>query len=352
MRQAVLIAAGGTGGHLYPAIAVGDALRRRGHSIAFAVDRRGARYLPDEAPRIRIDAVSPSGRPLRRLLALARVATTCLSLLIRFGWSRPRAVAAFGSYASVPTGLAAGMLRIPLILHEQNAVLGRAHRLLARYATHLALTFGSTALAPASLATSVVGNPVRTAFAPEPLPEDERLTLFVVGGSQGATILANVVPAALARLDSSLRGRLRVVQQCRIEDLERVETAYREAGLPCEVQSFFDDMPARISAASLVVSRSGASSVAELLAVGRPAILVAYPHAADDHQRANATAVATAGAALAIDPDDFTAGRLAAELTGLLGDPTALGKMADSARELGRPDAAERVADLIEEVMR
>ncbi len=353
MRGRIVIASGGTGGHMFPAIAVGQVLERRGHRVAYAVDARGARYLPGEAERFLVAAASPSGGPLRRLAALAALAAGLARDLTRFLRGRPCAVAAFGGYASVPTGLAAALLRVPLVLHEQNAVLGRAHRLLLRFAEVLALTFEPTAAAPAAGRFAVVvGNPVRGEFRPRPAPAGPSRRLFVVGGSQGATSFADVVPAAVARLDPALRQRLEVVQQGRPEDVERVEQAYGALAQKAEVVAFFDDMPERLAAADLVVSRAGASAVAEILVVGRPAILVPYPHAADDHQRANARALAAGGAAIALDPDDFTPASLAAALTRLLGEPETLDAMRRAAAAMARPDAAERLADLVLEAAR
>ncbi|MFW5679351.1 MAG: undecaprenyldiphospho-muramoylpentapeptide beta-N-acetylglucosaminyltransferase [Pseudomonadota bacterium] len=352
MKGAIVIASGGTGGHMFPAIALGDALARRGHRVAYAVDRRGARYLDAGAPRWLVRAGSPSGSPLRRLQGLLLLALGFAASLARFALARPRSVVAFGGYAAVPTGLAAGLLRIPLVLHEQNAVFGRAHRLLVRFARTVALSFEPTAAAPAAgRLTPVVGNPVRAGFAPAPYQRapDGPLRVLVVGGSQGATAFADVVPAAVAALEPAERDRLDLVQQCRPEDLERVRARYAELGLRAETASFFDDMPERLATADLVVTRAGASAVAEILVVGRPSILVPYAHAADDHQRANARSLAQAGAACLIDPSVFTGETLALTLAHLLRTPDELVAMAEAARRLARPDAAERLADVVEE---
>ncbi|MFP4127056.1 MAG: glycosyltransferase, partial [Alphaproteobacteria bacterium] len=245
------------------------------------------------------------------------------------------------------------LLGVPLVLHEQNAVLGRAHRLLLRFADRVATSFPETRGVPAGKASDLVGNPVRAAFhhvaAP---PPHAGVQLLVVGGSQGARVFADILPAAIGRLAPATRARLTVVQQCRPEDLERVERAYAELGVAAELAAFFDDMPARLAAADLVVSRAGASAVAEILLVGRASVLVPYPHAADDHQRANARALDAAGAAVAVDPAEATAERLAAVLDELVGDAPRLAGMAAAARGLARADAAERLADRMEEVGR
>ena len=355
MRGAVVIASGGTGGHMFPAIALGDALERRGHRVAYAVDARGARYLPPSAHHWLVTAASPSGSFVQRVQGIVRLGLGLVATLARFVAARPRAVAAFGGYASVPTGFAAGLLRVPLVLHEQNAVFGRAHRLLLRFAAAVALTFDPTAGAPAvGRRVGVVGNPVRGGFRPSALRlgSDGTLRVLVVGGSQGATAFADVLPAALALLTPEERRRVRLTQQCRPEDLDRVRSAHAELGVEAVTAAFFDDMPQRLDAADLVVTRAGASAVAEILLVGRPAILVPYAFAADDHQRANARNLEAAGAALVIDPDDFTGPVLAAALRRVLAEPAALVAMGAAAQRLAHPDAAERLADAVEEAMR
>ncbi|TVQ29381.1 MAG: undecaprenyldiphospho-muramoylpentapeptide beta-N-acetylglucosaminyltransferase [Geminicoccaceae bacterium] len=351
MRGAVVIASGGTGGHMFPAVALGDALERRGQKVAYAVDARGLRYLPEGARHWQVQASSPTGSLAQKLQGLLVLGLGFAQSLVRFLIARPKAVAAFGGYAAVPTGLAAGLLRVPLVLHEQNAVFGRAHRLLLRFARTVALSFEPTAGAPAT--GRLVGNPVRAGFAPSPWRHapDQPIRLFVVGGSQGASAFADVVPAAITALGDEAR-RLRVTQQCRPEDLERVRMSYAEAGIDAETASFFDDMPARLEAADLVLTRAGASAVAETLVVGRPMLLVPYKFAADDHQRANAKALEAEGAALVIDPDAFTAEALTQALDGLLDAPERLARMAAAAAGLARVDAAETLADLVVEASR
>jgi UDP-N-acetylglucosamine--N-acetylmuramyl-(pentapeptide) pyrophosphoryl-undecaprenol N-acetylglucosamine transferase len=352
MTRAILIASGGTGGHMFPATALGDALARRGHAVHYAVDRRGTRYLAADAARVLVPAASPTGSLPRRVLGLAILGLGLALSLVRLGLRRPAAVAAFGGYAAVPTGVAAGLLRVPLVLHEQNAVLGRGHRLLLRFARRIATSFPETRGVPAGTANDFVGNPVRAAFHDLPqAPPHAGVRLFVVGGSQGARVFSDVLPEAIGRLGAETRERLTIVQQCRREDLERVERAYAELGVAAELASFFDDVPARLAACDLVVSRAGASAVAEILVAARPAVLVAYPHAADDHQRANARALEGVGAAVAVDPAEASADRLAAVLAELVDEPDRRGAMAAAAGRLARPDAAERLADRVQEVM-
>jgi UDP-N-acetylglucosamine--N-acetylmuramyl-(pentapeptide) pyrophosphoryl-undecaprenol N-acetylglucosamine transferase len=359
MPQRVVIAAGGTGGHMFPALALAREVQGRGQDVVLACDARGARYVGPDLAHHEIRAGSPTGRPLRRLQGVAQLGlglTQALALLRRM---RPVAVAVFGGYASAPVGIAARLLRIPLLVHEQNAVLGRANRLIARKAAVLALTFADTkGAAGARRAQSVVtGNPVRPevvalrdrAYAAP--ARDGPFDLLVVGGSQGARILSEVLPTALACLPKAARARIRLTQQCRPEDLERVAGAYAGLGFPAELKAFYDDLPERLARAHLVISRSGASSVAELLVLGRPALLVPYRLAADDHQRANAAAVVQAGAGWLIEETALEPERLAARLDACLDQPEELALMAARAHALGRPDAARALADAVESLL-
>jgi UDP-N-acetylglucosamine--N-acetylmuramyl-(pentapeptide) pyrophosphoryl-undecaprenol N-acetylglucosamine transferase len=360
MSRPVVIAAGGTGGHMFPALALAAELEQRGQTVLLACDRRGARYLPAGARARIIRAASPSGSIATRLRGTAELALGFGQSLAFLRRQRPLAVAAFGGYASVPIGLAAQALRIPTLVHEQNAVLGRANRLIARRAQCLALTFAATRGAQVVPAPRrlVTGNPVRAEVAalcdrPYQLPaSSERLRLLVIGGSQGARVLSEVLPAAMARLSARLRARIALTQQCRPEDLERVAQAYAGLGYEATLRTFFDDLPVRLAEAHAVISRSGASSVAELLALGRPALLVPFRLAADDHQRANAEAVAAAGAGLLIGERELEAAWLAEQITAWLDQPEQLAEMAARARELGRPDAARTLADALDALAR
>ena len=356
MSRPIVIAAGGTGGHMFPALALAEELRRRGQAVVVVCDQRGARYVGQEVEHHLIRAASPSGSPGQRLRALGELASgfgQSLTLLRRL---RPAAVAALGGYASAPVGLAARLLRIPLLVHEQNAVLGRANRLLARRAAKLALSFpttrGAEAVPPARVL--VTGNPIRAEVATlraqpyRPPMAEGPLEVLVVGGSQGARAFSEVLPAALALLPKADRARLRLTQQCRPEDLERVASAYAGLGFAAELKSFFDDLPRRLAEAQLVISRSGASSVAEILALGRPALFVPFRFAADDHQRANAEAAAAAGAAWVINEADLSAEAMTGKLAIGLSEPERLAEMARRAHELGRPEATSALADALE----
>jgi UDP-N-acetylglucosamine--N-acetylmuramyl-(pentapeptide) pyrophosphoryl-undecaprenol N-acetylglucosamine transferase len=267
----------------------------------------------------------------------------------------PAAVVGFGGYPSVPTMLAAARQNRPTVIHEQNAILGRANRLLASRAQRIATSFVAVAGLNAADRGRVAetGNPVRpavTALRGTPYLEsrgNSAFELLVIGGSQGARILSVVIPEALAQLPDPLRRRLRVTQQARPEDLDAVRAAYTASGIAAEIRPFFDDVPARLARAQLVIARSGASTVAELTVMGRPAILVPYRYAADDHQTANARAIEAAGAAWVMGESAFTAEALGERLGALMDAPETLAKTARAAHDLGRPDAAERLAELV-----
>jgi UDP-N-acetylglucosamine--N-acetylmuramyl-(pentapeptide) pyrophosphoryl-undecaprenol N-acetylglucosamine transferase len=359
----VLLAAGGTGGHLFPAEALADALTRRGIDVDLATDERAERYgaaFPARHVHLVASATVRGRDPLSlaRTAALIGVGTVqALRLIARI---RPSAVVGFGGYPTVPPVLAATLRRIPTVIHEQNAVMGRANRLLASRVTAIATGFAGVLDGTPTLAAKVTrtGNPVRPAVvaaaatpyvAPQP---GGALRLLVFGGSQGARIMADIVPAAVERLAGDLQMRLAVVQQAREEDLARVKAGYARAQVTAEVAPFFADLPGRIAASHLVVARAGASTVAELAAIGRPAILVPLPHALDQDQSANAGVLAQAGAALRLPQDDFTADRLAAEIGALASAPQKLVAMAAAARSQGAVDAAERLADLVVHTMR
>ena len=352
MSGPVLIAAGGTGGHMFPALALGRELKRRGIEVAVLTDARGRRYLNGEIACHVVSAASPSGSLPARLsgvLSLARGFAQSLPLLRGL---HPVATAAFGGYACVPAALASALSRVPVLVHEQNAVFGRANRLIARFARVLALSFADTAAVPAGAQRLVAGNPVRPGFDAgsrgyEPPAEGGPIRLLVMGGSQGARVFSDVVPAAVALLSPGLRARLELAQQCRPEDLERARAAYAGLGMAPELAPFFADAAARMSQAHIVLTRSGASTVAELLLLARPSLLVPYPFAADDHQTANAERLAAAGAARLLPQAELRPERLAKALEELLTEPRILVAMAAKARELARPDAAVVLAEAV-----
>jgi UDP-N-acetylglucosamine--N-acetylmuramyl-(pentapeptide) pyrophosphoryl-undecaprenol N-acetylglucosamine transferase len=352
----VLLAAGGTGGHLFPAQALADALLKRGVIVDLATDTRAAHFKFSARTVHLIPSATLRGR---NPVSLARTATL-LTLGTAKAWSmlgrvRPAVVVGFGGYPTVPPLMAATLRGIPTVLHEQNGVMGRANRLLAARVTAIATGFRTLARLDPRLQGKITftGNPVRAeaiAAAATPYAEpatDGKLRLLVFGGSQGARVMAEIVPAAIERLSADLRARLAVVQQARAEDLDAVRGIYARLGVAAETAPFFSDLPARMAAAQLVVSRSGASTVAELSAIGRPAVLVPLPHALDQDQFVNAGVLEAAGGAIRIEQRDFTPERLAAEIAGLTGEPGRLGRMAQAAKSAGSVDGAERLADLV-----
>jgi UDP-N-acetylglucosamine--N-acetylmuramyl-(pentapeptide) pyrophosphoryl-undecaprenol N-acetylglucosamine transferase len=352
----VLVAAGGTGGHLFPAEALAAALVQRGIAVHLATDRRAARYggaFVDETVHVIASATLRARNPF----ALARTAAT-LGAGIAQAWVliarlKPTAVIGFGGYPTVPPVLAAAWRGVPTLIHDANAVIGRANRLLAPRVSAIATTFPDVFRDRPRLAAkaTLTGNPVRPAVvaaAATPYPAaTDPLRLLVFGGSQGARVMADVVPAAIEALEPRLRARLAIVQQARDEDLARVRSAYSNLSVAAEVAPFFADLPARLAASHLIVARSGASTVAELSAIGRPSILVPLPHALDQDQFANAGVLERAGGAIRLPQQDFTPRRLASELAALAAAPQRLAAMAAAARSLGRLDAAERLADLV-----
>ncbi|TVR05896.1 MAG: undecaprenyldiphospho-muramoylpentapeptide beta-N-acetylglucosaminyltransferase [Salinarimonadaceae bacterium] len=355
VRRATL-AAGGTGGHMFPAQALAEALLARGWEVRLSTDARGARYAGGFPPQVQVDQVSAAtfargGLAARALVPLrltAGVAAAAAGMLR----ARPDVVVGFGGYPSIPALLAAWLLGVPRIIHEQNGVPGTVNRLLARRVQAVACGTWPTAL-PAGVAADHTGNPVRAAVlaraaAPYIAPGEHPLSLLVIGGSQGARILSDMVPAALARLPEPLRARLRVIQQARPEDLDRVRAAHAAAGIDAEVAPFFDDIPARLAEAQLVISRAGASSIADITVIGRPAILIPYAAAAADHQTANARALAATGAAEILPEAALTPESLARSVENLLTAPDPAQVMAAAALAAGRPDATDRLIALID----
>jgi UDP-N-acetylglucosamine--N-acetylmuramyl-(pentapeptide) pyrophosphoryl-undecaprenol N-acetylglucosamine transferase len=344
---------------MFPAQALAAALESRGRELALVTDRRGADSgVPEGFSHVyTVRAAGVSGRGVvGRVRGIAEIVIGVVQARRRLRRLRPAGVVGFGGYASVPAVLAASGLGLPTVIHEQNAVLGRANRLLASRAGAIATGFADTARLSAAARAKAehTGNPVRAAVAeignkPYPaLEPDGTLALLVTGGSQGAEVMSGVVPAALASLPEAMRLRLRVAQQCREVDLARVRAIYEKAGIAADLAPFFDDLPARLAAAHLVVARAGASTVAEITAAGRPAILVPFPFATDDHQLANARAVEAAGGAWTMAQAGFAPATLATRLEAFLVRPSRLAEAAANARAIGIPRAAARLADLVE----
>jgi UDP-N-acetylglucosamine--N-acetylmuramyl-(pentapeptide) pyrophosphoryl-undecaprenol N-acetylglucosamine transferase len=361
--RSVMLAAGGTGGHLFPAFALAQELGRRTIPVDLVTDMRGDRYGTDFPARAvyRVPSATIAGRSPIAAAGSAWMLMRGVAAAFRLlGQVRPAAVVGFGGYPAFPPLLAATLRRIPTAVHEQNAVLGRANRMLAKRVSAIATSFELTRFleGPALARARLTGNPVRDQviqwasqgyLAPT---REGPFSLLVFGGSQGARFFSEAVPPALALLPMEMRHRLQVVQQARAEDAEAVAAAYRASGIEAEVSHFFADLPERMAKSQLVVGRSGASTVAELTVIGRPAILVPLPHALDNDQLQNASRLAESGAAWCIEQKDLSQQRLAQAVGRLLGDADGLAQAADAAKKLGRPDAVGRLADLTEELMR
>jgi UDP-N-acetylglucosamine--N-acetylmuramyl-(pentapeptide) pyrophosphoryl-undecaprenol N-acetylglucosamine transferase len=360
-KPLILLAAGGTGGHLFPAEALGVELIKRGYRVRLATDDRALRY-GGLFTRDMIDVVASEtarGRnPLQLAYATLTLAMGTLGAFRLIRREKPVAVIGFGGYPTLPPLIAARFAGVPGIIHDANAVLGRANRFLSRHVRAIATSLpGVLDRDPAlSAKTTTVGTPMRpavlaaaaTSYAPPEATGPFRL--LVVGGSQGAKVMSDIVPPAIEKLEPSLWGRLVLTQQVRDEDMARVRAVYDRLGIKCELAPFFTDLPARLASNHLVISRSGAGTVAELAAIGRPSILVPLPGAIDQDQFANAGVLSQAGGGLRIAQSEFTPDRLATEISALAADPARLAAMASAARGAGRLDAAERLADLVAKV--
>ena len=357
-KPLVVLAAGGTGGHVFPAEALAAELSSRGYQLALVTDRRGGdlsgRLGELETHRVRAGGIAGKGVFARILSAIELTVGTVQAwfLLRRL---KPAVVVGFGGYASVPTMLAAAYSGIKAAIHEQNSVLGRANRMLASRVETIATSFEKVSEIPENAKSNIIvtGMPVRLAVtivrdrAYPSISREGDINLAVFGGSQGAHIFSVVVPDAMKRLDESLRRRIKITQQSRQEDIDLANSVYRTIGIEAELSTFFNDVPDRIADSHLVICRSGASSIAELTTIGRPAILVPYRHAVDDHQSRNAHAVDEAGGGWLIPEKAFTGVVLAERLAALFAIPRILENAATAAKSAGVPDAAARLADMV-----
>lgn len=352
----LLIAAGGTGGHMFPAQALAEAMVRRGWRVKLSTDARGARYTGGFPHVVKVEQVSSAtfarGGLADKAMVPLRIAGGVVSMAARMLRDRPAIVVGFGGYPSIPALAAAVMLRLPRMIHEQNGVLGRVNEIFARRVGAVACGTWPTTL-PQGVTGTHTGNPVRQAVrdragSPYIPPGDYPMSVVVIGGSQGARILSEVVPAAFARLPEALRARLRVAHQARPEDAAQAAGAYATAGINAEVEPFFTDIPRRLSEAQLVISRAGASSVADITAIGRPAILIPFAAAASDHQTANARGMVEGEAAILIPESALDAETLSMHMARILGQPEDAARMAVNALALGRPDATERLVEIVE----
>jgi UDP-N-acetylglucosamine--N-acetylmuramyl-(pentapeptide) pyrophosphoryl-undecaprenol N-acetylglucosamine transferase len=361
MAPLILLAAGGTGGHLFPAEALAVVLMKRGLRVRLVTDSRALKYsglfsreMTDVVPSETLRGRNPWSLA-RTGIMLAAGTGMALNLMRRL---KPAAVIGFGGYPTLPPLVAARLFGIPSLIHDSNAVMGRANRLLSSRVSAIATSLPGVLDRDPELAkkTTTTGTPMRPAIlaaaaVPYAAPDTVGpLRLLVVGGSQGARIMADIVPPAIEKLPPELWRRLVLTQQVRDEDMERVLAVYDRLGIKAELAPFFSDLPARLAGSHLVISRSGAGTVAELGAIGRPSILVPLPGALDQDQFANAGVLAEAGGAIRIAQTDFTPDRLAAEISALAFEPERLATMAKGARAVGKLDAAERLADLVARV--
>lgn len=359
----VVLAAGGTGGHVFPAEALAVVLKQRDCRLALITDRRGGHYnggLGDvETHRIQAGGVAGKGvfARMKSIPELAIGTFQARSLLRRL---KPAVVVGFGGYGAFPTMMAATIAGLPTVIHEQNAVLGRANRLLASRVNRIATSFERSRGLPEDSSGKIVcaGMPVRPEIVTKrgvpysALRDDAKINVLVIGGSQGARVFSDVVPSAIVKLDSRWRERLIITQQCRPEDLEAVRGIYKNLGVTAELSTFFSDVPERLATTQLLIGRAGASTVAEITTIGRPAILVPYPYAIDDHQTANAEAVDETGGGWLMPESSFTPDVLVKRLNALFGYPAALECAAACSLAAGRPHAAQSFADLVCETMR
>lgn len=358
----IVLAAGGTGGHIFPAESLAEELTARGYRVSFVTDKRFSDYsaasmqgILGRIPIHYIHAGTLGHGLVQRVLGALHIGMGILQARSILANIKADAVVGFGGYPSFPTMMAASSLRLPTIIHEQNAILGKANRVLASRVVAIATSYPETGMVQPDNRAKIklVGNPVRSSVRalhevayPE-LADDGMMRLLVTGGSQGAKIFSHVVPEAIALLPEKMRRRLRVDQQARVETLEAAKARYLELGVQADLSPFFADVPVRLAAAHLVIARSGASTLAELTCAGRPSILVPYPESADDHQMVNARAVEDAGGAWVIPQDSFTPEALAARLEAFLTLPSSLTKAAQNAHAIGRAQAAANLADLV-----
>lgn len=347
----IVLTAGGSGGHVFPAEALAKELTARGAEISFITDRRGNSFsgrFPD-SKEYRIFAGAYAGKPLlKKLWALFLMGAGILQSVLILRKIKPDAVVGFGGYAAFPASFAAGILKIPLILHEQNSVLGGANRVLGKRASLIATTFPDVERIPEGIKTEYTGVPVRPeilAARDQPYrPAAETLNLLIFGGSQGAAVFSRVLPAALTQLPEDIKKRLRISQQCRAADLPAVQKTYENSGLKPELAPFFTDMADRLTQAHLVICRAGASSIAELSVAGRPALIVPILRSADSHQLKNALFITKNNGAFLCEEPDFTPEYLSGKITEFVNTPQILTTAAENAKKLGKPDAVRLFA--------
>ena len=356
MKPLVIIAAGGTGGHMFPAQALAEALLARGWRVRLSTDTRGATYTSGYPKAVAVDVLPSAtfarGGVVAKAMVPFRILGGVLLAVWQFLGDRPMIVVGFGGYPAIPAIAAALFLRLPRLLHEQNGVPGRVNQFFARRVHMIACGTWPTEL-PKGVTSTYTGNPLRQmvlerAGAPYTPPGKGRLNLLVLGGSQGSQVVSRAVLDAIARLPDAVRARLRVSQQARPEDHQHVRERYCTLGIDVEIQSFFADISNRIAASQLVISRAGASSVADIAVIGRPAVFIPLAQAIRDEQTANARGLVEVGAAVVVQEKDLRPELLARHIKEVLTDPARAKAMAAASLSLGRPDAADRLAVLVE----
>jgi len=351
----LIIAAGGTGGHMFPAQALAEHMLEAGWRVKLSTDERGARYTGGFPEAVEIGQMASATFARGNLLAKAgvpfRIAGGVLQALRNFRADRPSVVVGFGGYPSIPALTAATLMKLPRMIHEQNGVLGRVNQIFASRVDAIACGTWPTDL-PEGIEGHHTGNPVRAAImrragSPYIQPGDYPMSILVIGGSQGARILSDIVPPAIAGLELHVLRNILVSHQARDEDLERVSKFYAEQGVNADVQPFFHDVPERMAEAQLVIARAGASTVADLSVIGRPSILIPYVHATGDHQTANARGLVEAQAAVLIPESHLNPTTLNDHIAAILDNPPAASQMARAALKTGRPDATDRLAAMV-----
>ncbi|MBU0642172.1 MAG: undecaprenyldiphospho-muramoylpentapeptide beta-N-acetylglucosaminyltransferase [Alphaproteobacteria bacterium] len=352
----IIIAAGGTGGHMFPAQALSEVMLARGWRVKLSTDARGARYTGAFPQAVEIDTVPSAtfarGGLLAKAMVPVRIVGGVFSAMTKFLRDKPAVVVGFGGYPAIPAVAAATLMKLPRMIHEQNGILGRVNEVFAKRVDRVACGTWPTNL-PEGINGIHVGNPVRASVldkyaAPYIAPGDYPMEILVIGGSQGARILSDVVPAAIAALPEAMLANLRISQQARPEDFDRVVEFYQTQGIQADVRPFFDDIPKRMSEAQLVISRAGASTVADISIIGRPSILIPYAAAAGDHQSANARGLVEADAAIMIPESQLTAETLSEQIEMVLGHPEGALMMAQAALSVAKPQAAYDLADMVE----
>lgn len=360
-KKLIVLATGGTGGHVFPAEALAEVLLARGHRVVLVTDKRFANFKTGALSKVETRTIRTGtfvGSPVKKIMGILGLGAGMAQALVLMNRLKPDVVVGFGGYPSFPTLFAAAKLSISTIIHEQNSVLGRANRLLAGKVERIATSFPNTLMVEEKDKEKIVviGNPVRASvkllrsLPYSGITGDGKVNILVTGGSQGATIFSKIVPEAIAALPATLRSRIRVDQQCREMDVEATRAAYARIGVNADIASFFVDLPNRLAGANLVIARAGASTVFELAVAGRPAILVPFPTSMDDHQYYNANAFEEVGGGWLMSQDGFTAASLAARLEAFITAPDTLAKAAENAKKLGAGNAAENLAEMVLDV--